>query len=164
MSESTNIDKDEVMTAIGAAVERGRAGDRAGARDALVQLWETVGEDGDALHRCSIAHYLADLQEAVIDELAWDQRALAAVTDLRDERVRRYHDSLQVRAFLPSLRLNVGDAHRRAGNFAEAQQHLAAAALDLDALPDDDYGSMIRAGVGKVQKALQSGSKAPLAS
>jgi hypothetical protein len=146
------------MAAIGVAVEQGRAGDRGGARTSLEKLWETVGEHGDALHRCSIAHYLADLQEAVTDELSWDERALAAVTDLSDERTRRFHDSLQVRAFLPSLRLNLADAHRRVGNPDEARRHLAAAVVDLDALPDDEYGSMIRGGVEKVRQALDTGS------
>nr|WP_212986309.1 hypothetical protein [Actinoplanes auranticolor] len=152
------------MGAIGAAVEQGRAGDRVGARDSLTRLWDVVGERGDALHRCSIAHYLADLQDTVTDELAWDQRALAAVTDLDDERARHYHDSLQVRAFMPSLHLNLADAYRRAGNPAEAGIHLSAAAADLDALPDNEYGSMIRAGIDKAQEALDSGSQQPLIS
>ncbi|MFC7533272.1 hypothetical protein [Actinoplanes sp. GCM10030250] len=153
---------DDTMIAIGQAVERGRAGDQAGARLALAELWETVGDHGDALHRCSIAHYLADLQESVADELLWDQRALGAVTDLSDERAQQFNTSLQVRAFLPSLRLNLADAHRRAGDFAEARHHLAAAVEDLDALPQDDYGAMIRAGVDKARAALEARSKEPL--
>ncbi|GAB7037738.1 hypothetical protein JCM9533A_15870 [Catenuloplanes niger JCM 9533] len=150
------------MAAIGAAVERGRSGDRAGARESLTRLWDAVGEHGDALHRCSIAHYLADLQDTVADELTWDRRALAAVTDLDDERARHFHDSLRVRAFLPSLHLNLADAYRRAGEPAEARVHLSAAATDLAALPDDDYGSMIRAGIARAREALDSGSRRPL--
>ncbi|MFF0721543.1 hypothetical protein [Micromonospora sp. NPDC003816] len=163
MPESTTDVTDDVMAAIGAAVETGHAGDRAGARDALERLWETIGADGDALHRCTVAHFLADLQDLVTDELAWDQRALAAITDLSDERARRYHDSLRVRAFLPSLRLNLADAHRRTGDAAEARRHLAAAVADLDALPDDGYGAMIRSGVARARQALDAGSTAPLA-
>ncbi|MFF0379209.1 hypothetical protein [Actinoplanes missouriensis] len=150
------------MAAIGAAVEQGRAGDRAEARDSLTRLWESVGENGDALHRCSIAHYLADLQDTVADELAWDQRALAAVTDLDDERARRFDESLQVRAFLPSLHLNLADAYRRAGRPDEARHHLAAAAVGLDLLPDDEYGSMIRTGVTRVSEAVAAASQEPL--
>lgn len=162
MSEAANTGTDDVMAAIGVAVERGRAGDQAGARQSLARLWETVGEQGDALHRCTIAHYLADLQDSVTDELAWDQRALAAVTGLSDERARRYRDSWQVRAFLPSLRLNLADAHRRLGDFAEARRQLAAAAVDLDALADDAYGSMIRGGIEKARRAIDAASTAPL--
>ncbi|WP_430782418.1 hypothetical protein [Actinoplanes sp. G11-F43] len=108
-------------------------------------MWERVGADGDALHRCSIAHYPADLQHAVADELRWDQRALAAVTDLDDARARGHHDSLRVRAFLPSLHLNLADACQRM-----ARQHLAAAAEHLEALPDDGYKAMIQADITRV--------------
>lgn len=162
MPNSTNTDTDDVMAAIGAAVERGRAGDQAGARLALEQLWASVGERGDPLHRCSIAHYLADVQEHVADELAWDQRALAAVGDLSDERVRGHDDSLRVRAFLPSLRLNLADAHRRMGDFAEARRQLAAAVTEVDTLADDEYGTMIRGGIERARQAVDAGSTTPL--
>jgi hypothetical protein len=139
---------DEVMAAIGAAVEQGRAGDRAGARDALTALWDRAGDD--PLKRCSIAHYVADLQDSVADELAWDQRALAAANDLADPS--------QLRSFLPSLHLNLADAHRRSGHTAEARHHLGLAAEHLDLLPDDDYGRMIRGGMIKAREALDAGS------
>ena len=142
------------MTAMAKAVEQGRAGDKAAARQALHDLWETVGEQGDPLHRCSIAHYAADVQESVTDELMWDERALAAVTGLTDERAREFRDSLQVRAFLPSLHLNLADAHRRAGNATEARHHLAAATATVDILPDNEYGQMIRAGIERNLAAL----------
>jgi hypothetical protein len=143
---------DNVMTAMAAAVEQGRAGDRAGARQALEQLWEKA--QGDALHRCSIAHYAADVQDSVTDELMWDERALAAATELTDERTQEFDASMQVRALLPSLHLNLADAHRRAGNAAQARHHLAAATAHVDILPDDAYGQMIRSGIEKNQAAL----------
>ncbi|MGK5685137.1 hypothetical protein [Actinoplanes sp. URMC 104] len=152
---------DAVIAEISAAVERGRAGDRAGARRALEAMWESVGDD--ALHRCTVAHFLADLQESVADELAWDERALAAAGHLTDERARQYDSSWQVRSFLPSLHLSVADAHRRCGNVAEARHHLAAALTDLDALPDDQYGALVRTGAEKITQALADGSTAPLA-
>nr|WP_250008910.1 hypothetical protein [Actinoplanes sp. M2I2] len=148
------------MTAIVATIERGRAGDRAGARQELERLW---GETGDALHRCTIAHFLADLQDSVADELTWDQRALVAVTDLTDERAQKYNNSFQVRAFLPSLHLNLADAHRRSGHEAEAHRHVAEAEAELDSLPDDDYGRLIRTGLHKIKQALADGSTEPLA-
>jgi len=151
------------MAGVGAAVEQGRAGDKAQARAALTGLWERVGSGGDALHRCSIAHYLADLQEAVADELLWDQRALAAVVDLTDERAQRFHESLQVRGFLPSLHLNLADDYRRVGDRDRAQHHLGVAGELAGGLPDDDYGSMIRGGIRQVADLLAAGSRAPLA-
>ncbi|MEV6632091.1 hypothetical protein AB0M54_15205 [Actinoplanes sp. NPDC051470] len=153
---------DEVMAAVGAAVELGRAGERGAARDALAGLWERVGEGGDALHRCSVAHYLADLQDDLTDELVWDLRALAAVSDLDDQRARRYDGAWQVRAFLPSLHLNLADVYRRLGRLAESREHLAVAVTHVDALPDDEYGAMIRGGVDRVGTALASGSRGAL--
>ena len=162
MTQSGTAEVDEIMTGIGAAVEQGRAGDKAPAREALTRLWERVGSDGDALHRCSIAHYLADLQESVEDELLWDQRALAAVVDLDDERAQRFHENLRVRAFLPSLHLNLADGYRRVGDRDRAQHHLEVARELTGGLPDDDYGSMIRAGIHQVAELLGAGSRAPL--
>jgi hypothetical protein len=147
------------MSTITAAIQRGRAGDQAGARDELERLW---GETDDALHRATIAHFVADLQESVTDELRWDERALAAVADLTDERARRYNDSFRVRAFLPSLHLSLADAHRRSGNVAEAHHHVTAAEAELDALPDDDYGRLVRTGMEKIRQALHDRSIAPL--
>ncbi|MEU4424877.1 hypothetical protein AB0F81_30015 [Actinoplanes sp. NPDC024001] len=149
---------DDVLAQAGRAVEQGRAGDRAGARAALSALWERVGDGGDALHRCSIAHYLADLQDAVADELVWDRRALAAVSDLSDERAQRFHASLQVRGFLPSLHLNLADAYRRAGQPGPAREHLAQAVRHVDALPADEYGVQLRAALDRVRAALDAGS------
>ncbi|WP_106328249.1 hypothetical protein [Actinoplanes italicus] len=134
-------------------------GDRAGARAILERLWETAD---DALHRCTIAHYLADLQGSVEDELHWDQLALQAFPDLTDERAREYDDTWRARAFLPSLHLNLADVHRRAGNREPARHHLAEARWALGALPADDYGAMIRDAADKVREALDAGSTAPL--
>jgi hypothetical protein len=153
---------DDVMAEMGRAVEQGRAGDRVGARVALEKLWVRVGDDGDALHRCSIAHFCADLQDAVADELVWDRRALAAVAELSDERAGRFHDSLQVRGFLPSLHLNLADAYRRDGQPGPARHHLGQAVQHLDALPADVYGAQLREAVGRVREALDAGSPAPL--
>jgi hypothetical protein len=162
MTQSGTTEVDAVMTAIGAAVERGRAGDKVQAREVLTGLWEQVGSAGDALHRCSIAHYLADLQDVVEDELLWDQRAMAAVVDLSDERAQRFHDSLQVRGFLPSLHLNLADDYRRMGDRDRAEHHLDAARELTGGLPSDDYSSMLEGAIGQVAELLEAGSRAPL--
>ncbi|WP_027644954.1 hypothetical protein [Salinispora oceanensis] len=149
---------DETMASIGAAVELGRSGQRAQARDALTVLWEQIGATGDALHRCTLAHYLADLQDTTRAELEWDERALAAAGDLTDERAQRYDDAWQVRLLLPSLHLNLADDHRRLGNPARAREHLAQARSLVTQLPDDQYGGMIRSGLEHVSEALAAGS------
>lgn len=98
-----------------------REGAPARARELLAALWDEIGPTGDALHRCTLAHYLADLQDTTEAELAWDERALAAVSDLTDERAQRYLSSLQVQALLPSLYLTLADCHRRLGNVGPAR-------------------------------------------
>ncbi|MFF0155010.1 tetratricopeptide repeat protein [Micromonospora sp. NPDC005203] len=138
---------DPTMTRIGEAVQLGRSGQKGPARDTLTALWDEIGPTGDAFHRCTLAHYLADLQDTTEAELTWDERALAAVSDLTDERAQRYLSSLQVQAFLPSLYLNLADCHRRLGNPARAREHLARASDHLVHLPDDPYGEAIRAAV-----------------
>lgn len=159
MPEAAGNNGDEIMAAITAAIGLGHAGDRAGARAELERLWV---ETGDALHRCTIAHFVADLQDSVADELMWDERALAVAAELTDERARQHDASFQVRAFMPSLHLNLADAHRRLGNVPAARHHLTAAEADIDTLPDDDYGRLIRTGMEKIRRALDDGSTAPL--
>ena len=154
---------DETMAEIVAAVELGRGGARADARRRLTDLWERVGPDGDPLHRVTLAHFLADLQDDVRAELRWDERALAAAGDLTDERAQQYAAALRVRGLLPSLHLNLADCLRRLGDASGARQHLAEAA-SIDELADDAYGRMIRAGLWHVQTALEAGSTAPLPS
>lgn len=115
---------DETMAKIGAAIELGRAGRRAEARDTFDRLWDEIGPHGDAFHRCALAHYMADLQETDEAELEWDERALDAASGLTDERAQQFHESLQVQGFLPSLHLNLADDHRRLGDADRARKHL----------------------------------------
>ncbi|MFB6397145.1 hypothetical protein [Polymorphospora lycopeni] len=155
---------DATMTSIAAAVELGRSGQKVQARDTLTALWDQIGATGDALHRCTLAHHLADLQDTTEAELRWDERALAAVADLTDERAKRYHSSLHVQGFLPSLHLSLADDHRRLGNTALAREHLTTARSLVEHLPDDPYGDTIRGGIQHVTRALAAGSTHRLAS
>ena len=84
------------MDRVTAAIRRGQTGDRTTARQDLAILWTEVEQTGgDAFHRCVIAHFLADLQDDLRDELAWDERALAAVACVTDERAQEFHASLR---------------------------------------------------------------------
>jgi len=152
---------DDVMARLTAAVERGRTGDRADARAALEALWTEIGEDdGDAFHRCVIAHFTADLQEDDRRELLWDERALAAVAEVTDERARAqmFDESLQVRSFMPSLYLSIADDHRRLGDAEQAADFLARARSASDALGDDSYGAMVKSIMENIAAALAAGS------
>ncbi|MGK8504272.1 hypothetical protein [Nocardia asiatica] len=142
---------DDRMAEVFAAVRLGGV-DPAAGRRALEQLWDELGDRGEALHRCVVAHHLADLQEEAAEALRWDQRALAAVFGPGvplDE---------GLRGFLPSLYLNLADSHRRVGEFEVARMQLAIARGHLDVLASDAYGALIRARLRGVEDALAAGS------
>jgi hypothetical protein len=145
------------MERLGAAQERAVAGDRAGAVACFTALWEEIGEDGDALHVVSLAHYLADLQDDPRAELDWDLRALRAAERLTDDRAKRHHDSLAVRGFYPSLHLNLAADYAKLGDRPAALKHLAAAEAALVDLPADGYGNMIRGGIERLRAELAPG-------
>lgn len=152
------------MTAITDAVTLARAGRASDARVALEELWAGIGPGGDPLHRCTLAHYLADLYDDAAASLEWDIRALAAADDMDDRRVREHHESLRIRGFYPSLHLNLADNFRRLGSFDAARAHLDAAAGYLDTLGADAYGAMIRAALDEVAADIGRGSTARRAS
>jgi hypothetical protein len=146
---------DPVMDRITAAVERSRSGDRSSARADLAALWDEIGPDGDPFHRCTLAHYAADVQDDLRAELAWDEVALEAAGQVSDARAKEHHESLAIEGFLPSLHLNLAEDHRRLGDAASARHHIEEARRRLSALPEDGYGAMIRAGVDRVAALLE---------
>lgn len=152
---------DDTMTAITHAVELGRAGDRDTARTLLTDLWRTIGPLGDPLHRCALAHYLADFQPDAAQALAWDIRAFDAAESLTDERATAYHRTLAVAGFYPSLHLNLADDYRRLSAFDAARRELGSAREHLDALGHDTYGEMIRTALREVEEAVGTGDTAP---
>ncbi|WP_410566956.1 hypothetical protein [Amycolatopsis sp. cmx-4-61] len=155
--------EDDVMARVTAAVQRGQAGERASARAELAAMWAEVERgEGDDFHRCVIAHFMADLQDNPQDELRWDERALAAVDGVTDERAQEFHESLRVRGFMPSLYLSLADDHRRLGDADRAREYFGKAQATADALGDDAYGELVRGIADKVGRALAEGSTEPL--
>ncbi|MFD5627383.1 hypothetical protein [Streptomyces sp. NPDC127072] len=145
---------DAMMTRIGQAIMLHHGGDREEARDRFLGLWSEIGEDGDALHRCTLAHYMADTQDDPSDELAWDLRALSAAEELTDGRIAEHHESLAVRAFYPSLHLNLAADYVKLGRTSAARTHLRRARGAVGSLGDDGYGNGIRAAIGRLELRL----------
>ncbi|MET9395581.1 hypothetical protein ABZY20_35075 [Streptomyces sp. NPDC006624] len=141
---------DAVLTRIGQVVMLHHAGDREEARHRFLDLWAEIGEHGDPLHRCTLAHYLADTQDEPADELAWDLRALTAAEEAGT-------GALAVRAFYPSLHLNLADVYDRLGRGDAARSHLRWAREAAAALPDDRYGQGVRAAIGRLASRLGGG-------
>ncbi|GAA4487031.1 hypothetical protein GCM10023094_44740 [Rhodococcus olei] len=146
---------DPVMTEAMHAQDLANRGERDAARIAFTDLWDRLGPDRDPLHAVTIAHYLADLQDDPAEELAWDLRALAAADGLTDERAQRYHATLQVRGFAPSLHLNLAADYTKVGDRDAARRHLARAEDAVDVLGDDGYGRMIRGGIDRLRAELE---------
>ncbi len=78
---------DETMSRIGQGMELSQRGERAAARQLFAEVWSDIGgESGIPLHRCALAHSMADVQDEVRDELVWDLKALEAADLITDER------------------------------------------------------------------------------
>ncbi|MBY6540029.1 hypothetical protein HQ325_15230 [Rhodococcus sp. BP-349] len=147
---------DPTMDAIAAAVTEGRGGDVDEARRQLLALWQDIGVDGDPLHRCSLAHYLADLFEDPAEALTWDVRALDAAHSVTDQRTQNHHAGLHIAGFFPSLHLNLADNYCKLGSFDAAREHIDAAKECSSTLTDDPYGDLIRDAIGKVDAAIST--------
>lgn len=145
---------DPVMVRLGEAIAAGHQGDRAGARSLLLALWDELEPDGDAVQRCGVAHALADVQDDLHEELAWDLRALGMAEHITEEQVTAAGVGGTVRAFYPSLHLNLGDVYRRLGEFELARTHLELGQESEDALEDDGYGQLLRAGLERLARRL----------
>ncbi|TRO56621.1 hypothetical protein [Streptomyces sp. IB201691-2A2] len=145
---------DAMMTRIGQVAMLLHGGDREEARGRFLDLWVEIGEDGDALHRCTLAHYMADAQDDPSDELAWDLRALSAADTLTDGRITEHPQSLAVRAFYPSLHLSLAVDYANLGRSEAARSHLRRARDTVGVLGDDAYGDGVRAGIGRLELRL----------
>ena len=139
-----------ILEAIGLA----QTGDRTTGRQALLACWEQTDPTEHAF-RCVLAHYLADMEDSVDDEVAWDTTALAEYAHLRGD------DPAGVgipaaSGLAPSLHLNLGDGFLRQGRTAEAAEQLHAGLGAVAALGDDGYGRMIRDGLDRLASRIDS--------
>ncbi|MEU6312023.1 hypothetical protein [Streptomyces sp. NPDC047014] len=163
MTEQQEASEDAVMTRIGQAVILLHAGDREEARNRLGALWSEIGEQGDSLHRCTLAHYMADAQDDPADELAWDLRALTAAGTAADAveagaawegppAPREPHPA--VRGFYPSLHLSLAADYAKLERPEAARVHLARARAAAGALSDDGYGNGVREAIARLERQL----------
>ncbi|GAA5002235.1 hypothetical protein [Actinopolymorpha pittospori] len=147
---------DSTLLRIGEAVQRNHQGEREAARLLFTDIWDEIGgEQGDPLHRCTLAHAMADAQDDVRQELVWDQRALAAADLLTDARVAQAGVTLPVAGLYPSLHLNLSECYRKLGDLDRAREHLQQAQVRIGALGDDEYGQLIRAGLERLVELLR---------
>jgi len=139
-----------ILEAIGLA----QTGDRTTGQQALLTCWEQTDPAQHAF-RCVLAHYLADVEDSVDDEVAWDTTALAEYAHLRGDDLAGV--GIPAAAGLaPSLHLNLGDGFLRQGRTAEAAEQLHAGLGAVAALGDDGYGRMIRDGLDRLASRIDS--------
>jgi hypothetical protein len=137
-------------------VQLAHQGERDAARSRFAQIWDEIGgEGGDPLHRCTLAHAMADVQDDVREELVWDQRALAAAELLTDARVAQAGVPLSVAGLYPSLHLNLCECYRKLGDLDRAREHLEQARATIGALGDDEYGRLIKDGLERVAEQFR---------
>ena len=135
------------------AVAKAQAGDVEGGRAALERCWWGTTEQDHAV-RCVVAHYLADLQTDLDEEIGWDERALVELPHLRDEDVAGLGVA-SAAGFAPSLHLNLGDGYLRRGDVDRAREHLQLGRETLGRLADDAYGVMIRRGFDRLANRIE---------
>jgi len=150
--------EDAVMTRIAQAIMLHHGGDREEARNRFTLLWAEIGADGDALHRCTVAHHMADTQDDPADELEWDLRALAAADSLSESRVRQHHAAVSVRGFYPSLYLNLAADYEKLGRPASARAELGRARSASTVLGDDAYSTGVRSAIDRLELRLAGGA------
>ncbi|MFI1188202.1 hypothetical protein [Streptomyces californicus] len=168
MVERQQVSEDAVMTRIGQAVMLLHAGDREEARNRFGALWAELGSDGDPLHRCTLAHYMADTQDDPGDELAWDLRALTAAEAVRhtdgpgtagtpgaEGAAAEHRDLPAVRAFSPSLHLNLAADYLKLHRHDAARTHLRLARAAAAELTDDGHGGGVRAAIDRLELRLR---------
>jgi len=148
---------DDVMLRFGEGLLLAQQGERDAARALFTELWQEVGPEGDAFHRCAVAHAMADVQDDPHDELRWDLHALAAADLLTDDRVAAGGVPGSVAGLYPSLHLNLADVYLRLGHRARAGEHIAASRAALGALPDDGYRQMIVGALERIAAGLGGG-------
>ncbi|MFT3898672.1 MAG: hypothetical protein QM728_00280 [Gordonia sp. (in: high G+C Gram-positive bacteria)] len=119
--------------------------DQAERKGKLEALWDSI-DPGDHAARCIAAHYIADAQDDLDEELAWDERSLTESAFVSDAQLQAIHPTLSVVGFLPSLHLNLADGYRRLGRFDSARAHLEKSREFDFALDDADpaYAAGIR--------------------
>jgi hypothetical protein len=145
---------DEIMGRIGVAIAASQKGQRSDARAAFAEIWAEIDDGGDPLHRCVLAHHMADVQDDPREELVWDLRALEAALSVTDGRAAAAGATLPVDGFYPSLHLNLGEDYRKLGDIAQARRHLDLGRQAAVFLGDDPYSSMIVRGLDGLAKRL----------
>ncbi|QUH01378.1 hypothetical protein HUO13_11680 [Saccharopolyspora erythraea] len=134
---------DPIMATIAQVQQAALQGHREQAASAYEQLWSQVERP---LHRISVAHYMADLQDDPAEELRWDERALEAAAEVTPQ----HADAAAVAPLRASLHVNAARALHELGRREDAREQLGAARQAERMLPEDGYGSLVRSRIDEL--------------
>ncbi len=134
-------DWNDITTALTAVL----GGDPAAGGPRLRALWE-ASYPAEHAQRCVLAHYLADLEPDLADEVRWDEIALEEFSQVHENDLSPV-GMASAAGLAPSLHLNLGEGYRRQGCITRAREHLALGRTAAGALGDDGYSTMIRKGL-----------------
>jgi hypothetical protein len=153
-ADHISVSTDPLMAEIMSAAAILRRGDRVGARKRFEEIWSRIAEGAQPIHECALAHSMADTQDDIAEELAWDIHALSAALRCTDDDARRHSQALSIAAFMPSLHANLAEDYFKLGDVARSREHLDSARTALSALPDNDYARMLRHSIEGLAKKL----------
>lgn len=141
-------DWERVTSAVALALSE----DSTGGHDTLSDCWSATTE-ADHAQRCVIAHYLADLQASLDEEVRWDERALSEHAQVADVDLAPVGIA-SAAGLAPSLQLNLGDGYLRQERVDTARAQLDAGMQARNVLPIDGYGSLIRSGLDRLEERV----------
>jgi hypothetical protein len=142
------------------AVGRSQTGDREAGRAALLACWKQTASD-DHAQRCVLAHYLADTEPVLEDEVRWDERALAEFAHVADADLAPVGIPA-VAGLAPSLHLNLGDGYLRQGRTADADRQLRRGQKAVAVLGEDGYAAMVRRGLAGLEDRVREAYRSSL--
>ena len=130
-------------------IERLQRGERTIARAQFEATWARL-DSSDLFHRCVLAHYMADAQDDLREELRWDQLALDAASAAVPQEFDGRFPGMTLASFFPSLHLNLAADYEKLGDLALARKHAVMAAEAVPALDDSGLGSMTSAAIERL--------------
>jgi len=118
-------------------MENEGAGKPEEAEKLFLQAWNESEND---FEKFTSAHYVARHQSSITEKLKWDEIALVAALNIKDE---------SIKGSLPSLYLNIGKCYEDLKDYGLAIKNYKEALFYTNFLPANEYGNMIKNGIEK---------------
>jgi rifampin ADP-ribosylating transferase len=114
------------------------------AKQSFLKAWTESTTD---FEKFTSAHYVARHQDLAIEKLKWNETALNFALKI---------EKPSIKAYYPSLYLNIGKCHEDLNNYSAAMEHYQMALSYSKYLPEDGYGKMIKSGIREGIQRVQA--------